>query len=49
MHPWESILVGASGAVVVLACADLLEKLHVDDPVGALSVHGIGGIWVRAG
>ena len=47
VHPWESILVGVSGALLVILATDMFEKLHIDDPVGALSVHGVGGIWVR--
>ena len=36
-----------SGALLVILATDMFEKLHIDDPVGALSVHGIGGIWVQ--
>ena len=46
VRPWEAILVGISGALLVILATDMFEKLHIDDPVGALSVHGIGGIWV---
>lgn len=41
----ESIIIGAvAGVLVVLGCA-LLEKLKIDDPVGAWPVHGLCGIW----
>ena len=40
-----SILVGAiAGALVVLSII-FLDKLRIDDPVGAISVHGVCGIW----
>jgi Amt family ammonium transporter len=38
------ILGGVAGIVCVLAI-DLFEYLRVDDPVGAVSVHGVCGIW----
>ncbi len=48
IRPWESILVGATGSTLVILATIMFEKLHVDDPVGALSVHGVGGIWVSS-
>ena len=38
-------LVGAIGGVVVVFSVLLLDKLKIDDPVGAISVHGAAGIW----
>lgn len=35
---------GVAGALSVLA-ADLLERLRIDDVVGAVSVHVVGGVW----
>lgn len=40
-----SILVGAIGAVIVILATMMLEKLQIDDPVGAFPVHGMCGIW----
>jgi Amt family ammonium transporter len=31
--------------VVVVVAVDVLEWLHIDDPIGAVPVHGICGIW----
>ena len=44
--PWESLIIGALGALFTILAADLFDKLQVDDPVSAVSVHGVGGIWV---
>jgi Amt family ammonium transporter len=38
------ILGGIAGVIVVLGC-DLLEYLRIDDPIGAVPVHGFAGIW----
>ncbi len=40
-----SLLVGAVGGVLVVFSITLLDKLKIDDPVGAISVHGSAGIW----
>jgi Amt family ammonium transporter len=38
-------LIGAAGGVIVVFSILSLDKLKIDDPVGAISVHGIVGIW----
>jgi Amt family ammonium transporter len=44
--PWNSILVGLiAGGLVVLAVVFIDQKLKIDDPVGAVSVHLVCGIW----
>jgi Amt family ammonium transporter len=41
-----SIITGlVAGIIVVLAVEFIDLKLHVDDPVGAVAVHGVAGIW----
>lgn len=37
--------IGAIGGVIVVASIVMLDKLKIDDPVGAISVHGVVGIW----
>jgi Amt family ammonium transporter len=41
----SSIIIGAVAGLVVLLGIILLEKLKIDDPVGAFPVHGLCGIW----
>ncbi|MBD9483094.1 ammonium transporter [Pseudomonas sp. PDM14] len=41
----QAVLVGAVGGVLVVFSILMLDKLRIDDPVGAISVHGTGGIW----
>lgn len=38
-------IIGAIGGVLVVFSIVTLDKLHIDDPVGAISVHGIVGVW----
>lgn len=41
----QAVLVGAVGGVLVVFSILMLERLRIDDPVGAISVHGAAGIW----
>ncbi len=43
--PIWSTVIGAIGGVIVVFSVVTLDKLHIDDPVGAISVHGVVGIW----
>jgi Amt family ammonium transporter len=40
-----AFLIGAIAGVVCCLSVDLFEHMRVDDPVGAVSVHGVCGIW----
>ena len=40
-----AVLIGAVGGVIVVLSIVALDKLRIDDPVGAISVHGVVGIW----
>jgi Amt family ammonium transporter len=44
--PMGSIIIGlVAGVLVVLSVVFIDRVLHVDDPVGAVSVHGVCGLW----
>ena len=43
--PLTATLIGAVGGLIVVGSIVLLDKLRIDDPVGAISVHGVVGIW----
>jgi Amt family ammonium transporter len=45
VSPLGSILIGAIAGVVVVLAIDLMEYVRVDDPIGAVAVHGFCGIW----
>jgi Amt family ammonium transporter len=42
---WAPIVVGAIGGALVVFAVPFFDKLRIDDPVGALSVHLVCGIW----
>lgn len=45
VSPWGAVIIGfVCGIVLVLAIEFIDHKLHIDDPVGASSVHGVCGI-----
>ena len=43
--PWGAVVMGAIGGVIVVFSILFLDKAKIDDPVGAISVHGVVGIW----
>ena len=45
VSPTGSIMIGLIAGVVVVVAVDVLEWLRIDDPIGAVPVHGICGIW----
>src|SRR6476620_11838669 len=45
VSPFGAIMIGGVAGVVVVLGTDLLEYARVDDPVGAVPVHGMCGIW----
>ena len=43
--PAEAILIGAVGGMIVVGATIALDKILVDDPVGAVPVHAMNGLW----
>jgi len=43
--PLLASIIGAVGGVIVVFSIITLDKMKLDDPVGAISVHGIVGMW----
>ena len=41
----QSVLIGGVGGVLVVFSILALDKIKLDDPVGAISVHGVVGMW----
>ena len=45
VSPVAAMLIGVVGGIVVVFGVALLDRIGVDDPVGAVPVHGMNGIW----
>src|SRR5690606_17113777 len=42
---WASVIIGAVAGIMVFYSVRFFEKRRIDDPIFALSVHGIAGVW----
>ncbi len=45
VSPTGSVLLGGIAGVLVILAVDALEYLRIDDPIGAVPVHGVCGVW----
>jgi Amt family ammonium transporter len=45
MSPTDAILIGAIAGAIIVFAVRFVDKLKLDDPVGAIAVHLICGIW----
>ncbi|MCU0792945.1 MAG: ammonium transporter [Opitutaceae bacterium] len=45
MSPFNAVVIGAIAGSIVVFAVLFFDKLKIDDPVGAISVHGVCGIW----
>ncbi len=46
VSPYFAVVIGAIAGVLVVVGAAVIDRvLHVDDPVGAIAVHGVNGAW----
>ena len=43
--PWAAVVIGTIAGVLVIWASTALEKLKIDDPVGAVPVHMVNGAW----
>jgi Amt family ammonium transporter len=45
VETWAAIVIGAVGGLIVVLAVSFFDRVRVDDPVGAISVHGVCGTW----
>lgn len=45
VSPWSAIIIGVFSGVIVIYATLLVDTLKVDDPVGAVAVHGFNGVF----
>ncbi|MFD1738481.1 ammonium transporter [Bacillus salitolerans] len=43
--PWGAVIIGLIGGLIVFYSMKFFEKAKIDDPIFALSVHGVAGVW----
>ena len=49
VSPGSAIIIGAIAGVIVVLSVLFFERIKIDDPVGAISVHGVCGAWGTLG
>lgn len=45
MSPTDAIIIGAVAGTIIVFAVSLIDRLELDDPVGAIAVHLVCGIW----
>ena len=45
VSPYAALIIGLVGGILVFYAVPFFDRLRIDDPVGALSVHLVNGIW----
>jgi Amt family ammonium transporter len=45
VDPWAAVLIGLIAAPIVIFGIEALDRVGIDDPIGAVAVHGFAGIW----
>lgn len=45
VEPWAAVVIGIIGGLIVVVAMKMFDRAKIDDPIFALSVHGVVGIW----
>ena len=45
VSPTSAVIIGSISGILVVLSVVTIDKMHIDDPVGAISVHGVCGAW----
>jgi Amt family ammonium transporter len=45
VEPWAALVIGAVSGLLVFYSMRFFDRIRVDDPIAALSVHGVAGVW----
>jgi Amt family ammonium transporter len=43
--PWAAIVIGLVSGVIAVVGVIFVERIGIDDPIGAVAVHGMSGVW----
>lgn len=45
VEPWAALVIGGVAGSLMVVMVLVIDRIRIDDPIGALSCHGISGIW----
>ncbi|MGH3651196.1 MAG: ammonium transporter [Acidimicrobiia bacterium] len=45
IETWAAVVIGGIGGLIVVYAVQLFDRIKIDDPVGAISVHAVAGTW----
>ncbi len=45
VEPWAALIIGGVAGALMVVMVLAIDRIRIDDPIGALSCHGISGIW----
>lgn len=43
--PWAALVIGFGAGVIVVLGVLAVERVRIDDPIGAIAAHGMAGVW----
>jgi Amt family ammonium transporter len=43
--PWAAVVVGVVSGIIAVFGVIFVERIGIDDPIGAVAVHGMSGVW----
>src|SRR5919109_1368470 len=43
--PWAAVVIGFFAATIAVVAVPAVERIGIDDPIGAVAVHGLAGVW----
>ena len=43
--PWAAVVIGGVAGAIAVVGVGFVERLRIDDPIGAVAVHGFAGVW----
>ena len=43
--PWAALVIGLVAGAIAVGGVLLVERIRIDDPIGAVAVHGLAGVW----
>ena len=43
--PWAAVVIGFVAAAIAVVGVLFVERIRIDDPIGAVAVHGFAGVW----